>query len=110
MSCARSAPMSSQQCRHPREKPVPVTEQTSDSYAATFDTTVLGTLLSLKHEMQLMQPQSSGTIVNISSTSERGAANLSLCINPLFVDPFHRHLSSLLELRTVREDRRYCVK
>jgi NAD(P)-dependent dehydrogenase (short-subunit alcohol dehydrogenase family) len=32
-------------------KPGPVTEQTSDSYAAMFDTNVLGTLLSLKHEM-----------------------------------------------------------
>jgi NAD(P)-dependent dehydrogenase (short-subunit alcohol dehydrogenase family) len=60
-------------------KPSPVTEQTSDSYAAMFDTNVLGTLLSLKHEMRVMQPQGSGTIVNISSTmGERGAANLSL--------------------------------
>ena len=60
-------------------KPGPVTEQTSDSYAAMFDTNVLGTLLSLKHEMRVMQPQGSGTIVNISSTmGERGAANLSL--------------------------------
>ena len=48
-------------------KPGPVTEQTSDSYAAMFDTNVLGTLLSLKHEMRVMQPQGSGTIVNISS-------------------------------------------
>ncbi len=60
-------------------KPGPVTEQTSDSYAAMFDTNVLGTLLSLKHKMRVMQPQGSGTIVNISSTmGERGAANLSL--------------------------------
>jgi NAD(P)-dependent dehydrogenase (short-subunit alcohol dehydrogenase family) len=60
-------------------KPGPVTEQTSDSYAAMFDTNVLGTLLSLKHEMRVMQPQGSGAIVNISSTmGERGAANLSL--------------------------------
>src|SRR5260221_14687356 len=60
-------------------KPGPVTEQTSDSYAAMFDTNVLGTLMSLKHEMRAMQPQGSGSIVNISSTmGERGAANLSL--------------------------------
>jgi NAD(P)-dependent dehydrogenase (short-subunit alcohol dehydrogenase family) len=60
-------------------KPGPVTEQTSDSYAAMFDTNVLGTLLSLKHELRVMQPQGSGSIVNISSTmGERGAANLSL--------------------------------
>jgi NAD(P)-dependent dehydrogenase (short-subunit alcohol dehydrogenase family) len=60
-------------------KPGPVTEQTPDSYAAMFDTNVLGTLLSLKHELRVMQPQGSGNIVNISSTmGERGAANLSL--------------------------------
>jgi len=28
----------------------PMTEQTAESYAATFDTNVLGTLLSMKHE------------------------------------------------------------
>jgi NAD(P)-dependent dehydrogenase (short-subunit alcohol dehydrogenase family) len=44
-----------------------------------FDTNVLGTLLSLKHELRVMQPQGSGSIVNISSTmGERGATNLSL--------------------------------
>ncbi len=60
-------------------KPGPVTEQTPDSYTAMFDTNVLGTLLSLKHELRVMQPQGSGSIVNISSTmGERGAANLSL--------------------------------
>jgi NAD(P)-dependent dehydrogenase (short-subunit alcohol dehydrogenase family) len=60
-------------------KPGPVTEQTADSYAAMFDTNVLGTLLSLKHELRAMQPQGSGSIVNVSSTmGERGAANLSL--------------------------------
>jgi NAD(P)-dependent dehydrogenase (short-subunit alcohol dehydrogenase family) len=60
-------------------KPGPVTEQTSESYAAMFDTNVLGTLLSLKHEFRVMQRQGSGSIVNISSTmGERGAANLSL--------------------------------
>src|SRR5690348_4157293 len=30
-------------------EPGPVTEQTAESYAATFDTNVLGTLLSMKH-------------------------------------------------------------
>jgi NAD(P)-dependent dehydrogenase (short-subunit alcohol dehydrogenase family) len=49
-------------------KPGPVTEQTADSYAATFDTNVLGTLLSMKHELRVMQAQHSGSIVNISST------------------------------------------
>jgi NAD(P)-dependent dehydrogenase (short-subunit alcohol dehydrogenase family) len=48
--------------------PGPVTEQTADSYAATFDTNVLGTLLSMKHELRVMQAQGGGSIVNISST------------------------------------------
>jgi NAD(P)-dependent dehydrogenase (short-subunit alcohol dehydrogenase family) len=60
-------------------KPGPVTEQTPESYAAMFETNVLGTLLSLKHELRVMQPQGSGSIVNISSTmGGRGAANLAL--------------------------------
>src|SRR6202158_1899010 len=43
------------------------------------DTNVPGTLLSLKHELRAMQPQGSGSIINISSTmGERGAANLAL--------------------------------
>jgi NAD(P)-dependent dehydrogenase (short-subunit alcohol dehydrogenase family) len=49
-------------------QPGPVTEQTADSYAATFDTNVLGTLLSMEHELRVMQAQGSGSIVNISST------------------------------------------
>jgi NAD(P)-dependent dehydrogenase (short-subunit alcohol dehydrogenase family) len=44
-----------------------VTEQTEDSYAATFDTNVLGVLLSMKHELRVMLPQGSGSIVNVSS-------------------------------------------
>ncbi len=48
-------------------KPGPVTEQTAESYAATFDTNVLGTLLSMKHELRVMIPQGSGSIVNVSS-------------------------------------------
>jgi len=44
-----------------------VTEQTAESYAATFDTNVLGTLLSMKHELRAMLPQGSGSIVNVSS-------------------------------------------
>jgi NAD(P)-dependent dehydrogenase (short-subunit alcohol dehydrogenase family) len=59
--------------------PGPVTAATPESYASMFDTNVLGTLLSLKHELRAMQPQGAGSIVNISSTmGERGAANLSL--------------------------------
>src|SRR6266446_8587450 len=49
-------------------KPGPVTEQSAESYAATFDTNVLGTLLSLKHELRVMLPRRQGSIVNVSST------------------------------------------
>jgi NAD(P)-dependent dehydrogenase (short-subunit alcohol dehydrogenase family) len=62
-------------------KPGPVTEQTRESFAATFDTSVLGTSLSMKHELRVMQAQGAGSIVNISSTmDERGAANMSIYI------------------------------
>src|SRR3989475_13084289 len=37
-----------------------VTEQTAESYADTFDTNVLGVLLSMKHELRAMLPQGSG--------------------------------------------------
>lgn len=61
--------------------PGPVTSTTPESYAGMFDTNVLGTLLSVKHELRVMQTQGSGSIVNISSTmGERGAANLSLYV------------------------------
>ena len=57
----------------------PVTEQTAENYAATFDTNVLGVLLSMKHEMRVMQAQGSGSIVNLSSTmGHRGAPGASL--------------------------------
>jgi NAD(P)-dependent dehydrogenase (short-subunit alcohol dehydrogenase family) len=60
-------------------KPGPVVEQTAESYAATFDTNVLGTLLSMKHELRVMQAQGAGSIVNISSTyGHRGAAGASI--------------------------------
>jgi NAD(P)-dependent dehydrogenase (short-subunit alcohol dehydrogenase family) len=60
-------------------KPGPLTEQTYDGYAGMFDTNVLGTFLSLKHELRVMQSQGSGSIINLSSTmGERGAANLGL--------------------------------
>jgi NAD(P)-dependent dehydrogenase (short-subunit alcohol dehydrogenase family) len=55
-------------------KPGPVTQQTADSYASTFDTNVLGTLLSMKHELRVMLAQCSGAIVNISSTNGHAGA------------------------------------
>ncbi|MEV0567893.1 SDR family oxidoreductase [Dactylosporangium sp. NPDC050588] len=47
--------------------PGAVVEQTADTYAATFDTNVLGTLLSMKHELRVMAEQGHGSIVNVSS-------------------------------------------
>lgn len=59
--------------------PGPVTGQSAESYAATFDTNVLGVLLSMKHELRVMQAQGSGSIVNISSTmGHRGAPGASV--------------------------------
>ena len=60
-------------------KPGPATDQTAESYAATFDTNVLGTILSMKHELRVMQAQGSGSIVNISSTfGHEGGAGASI--------------------------------
>jgi NAD(P)-dependent dehydrogenase (short-subunit alcohol dehydrogenase family) len=58
-----------------------VTEQTAQSYAATFDSNVLGVLLSMKHELRAMLPQKSGSIVNVSSAYGRvGAAGASVYV------------------------------
>lgn len=62
-------------------QPGPVVDQTAASYAATFDTNVLGTLLSMKHELRVMQAQGVGSIVNISSTyGHQGAAYASVYV------------------------------
>lgn len=52
-------------------QPRPLTEETEDTYAATFDTNVLGVLLSLKHELRVMYPQKHGSIINVSSVVGR---------------------------------------
>jgi NAD(P)-dependent dehydrogenase (short-subunit alcohol dehydrogenase family) len=58
-----------------------VTEQTAESYAATFDTNVLGVLLSMKHELRVIVAQGSGSIVNVSSTyGSVGAAGASVYV------------------------------
>jgi NAD(P)-dependent dehydrogenase (short-subunit alcohol dehydrogenase family) len=62
-------------------RPGPITDQTAESYAATFDTNVLGVILSMKHEVRVMQGQRSGTIINISSTyGHEGAAGASIYV------------------------------
>jgi NAD(P)-dependent dehydrogenase (short-subunit alcohol dehydrogenase family) len=61
--------------------PGTMTDQTAETYAATFDTNVLGVLLSLKHELRVMQAQGAGNIVNVSSTYGRvGAAYASVYV------------------------------
>ena len=57
----------------------PITDQTPESYAAMFDTNVLGVLLSMKHELRVLQAQGSGSIINISSVLGQAAyANAAL--------------------------------
>jgi NAD(P)-dependent dehydrogenase (short-subunit alcohol dehydrogenase family) len=59
----------------------PLTEHSAATYAATFDTNVLGTILSLKHELKVMIAQGSGSIINLSSTmGSRGAAGASMYV------------------------------
>jgi NAD(P)-dependent dehydrogenase (short-subunit alcohol dehydrogenase family) len=58
-----------------------VVDQTAESYAATFDTNVLGVLLSMKHELRVMLGQGSGSIVNVSSAyGSVGAAGASVYV------------------------------
>ena len=60
-------------------KPGPVVEQSAATYAATFDTNVLGTLLCMKHELRVMVAQRSGSIINISSVAgHKGVAGASV--------------------------------
>ena len=60
-------------------RPGLIVDQTPESLAATFETNVLGTLLSMKYEIRAMQTQQKGSIVNISSTYGRtGAASASV--------------------------------
>lgn len=57
----------------------PITEQSADNYYATFTTNVLGTLLSMKHEMRAMLAQGHGSIVNLSSIAGQvGVAGASV--------------------------------
>src|SRR5713226_1401558 len=59
----------------------PITDQTTESYAATFDTNVLGVILSMKHEVRVMQGQGRGSIINISSTyGHEGAAGAAVYV------------------------------
>lgn len=62
-------------------QPGPLTEQSAETYATTFDTNVLGVVLSLKHELRAMYPQKHGSIINVSSVAgQRGFAGASVYV------------------------------
>jgi len=65
--------------------PGPLTEQSAESYAAIFDTNVLGLVLSMKHELRVMQAQRHGSIVNLSSI----VGHKALPGDPLYVASKH---------------------
>ncbi|WP_028479415.1 SDR family NAD(P)-dependent oxidoreductase [Nocardia sp. CNY236] len=56
--------------------PGPITDQTAQTYHDTFDTNVLGVVLSMKYEVRVMKEQASGVIINISSTVGHAAFGL----------------------------------
>jgi NAD(P)-dependent dehydrogenase (short-subunit alcohol dehydrogenase family) len=59
----------------------PIAGQTAANYRATFETNVLGTLLSLKHEIPVMLKQGSGSIINLSSIAGQvGMAGASVYV------------------------------
>ena len=62
-------------------QPGPLTEQSAETYAATFDSNVLGIVLSLKHELRAMYEQKHGSIINVSSVAGRvGFAGASIYV------------------------------
>ncbi len=57
----------------------PIVEQSAANYEDTFAVNVLGTLLSLKHEMRVMLAQGAGSIINLSSIAGQvGVAGASV--------------------------------
>ena len=72
-------------------RPSPITDQTADTYNATFDTNVLGVILSMKHQVRVMREQGSGSIINVSSTygheARRGPPSTSAASTPSKASP-----------------------
>lgn len=57
----------------------PIIEQSIENFEATMATNVLGTFLSMKHELRAMLPQGSGSIINLSSiTGQVGVVGASV--------------------------------
>jgi NAD(P)-dependent dehydrogenase (short-subunit alcohol dehydrogenase family) len=60
-------------------RPGPLTEQTEESVAETFDANVLGTVFGMKHALRVMLPRGKGSIVNVSSLlGHRGMGGVSI--------------------------------
>jgi NAD(P)-dependent dehydrogenase (short-subunit alcohol dehydrogenase family) len=56
-------------------------EQSSENYAVTFETNVLGVVLCIKHQLAAMRARGQGAIVNLSSTmGHKAAAGMSIYI------------------------------
>jgi NAD(P)-dependent dehydrogenase (short-subunit alcohol dehydrogenase family) len=61
--------------------PGSITEQSVESFSATFDANVLGTFLCMKHELRVMLQKQRGVIVNLSSTmGSRGNAQNAIYV------------------------------
>ncbi|WP_374022254.1 SDR family NAD(P)-dependent oxidoreductase [Mycobacterium sp. HNNTM2301] len=59
----------------------PMTELSEQQYSDSFDTNVLGTLLSLKYELRAMKRQGNGAVVNVTSIyGNKGFANGALYV------------------------------
>ncbi|WP_042876918.1 SDR family NAD(P)-dependent oxidoreductase [Cupriavidus necator] len=60
---------------------LPLTDQSALNYEETFTTNVLGTLLSIKHEMRVMLALGGGSIINLSSVAgQAGIAGASVYV------------------------------
>jgi NAD(P)-dependent dehydrogenase (short-subunit alcohol dehydrogenase family) len=61
--------------------PKPLIDETAETYAAVFDTNVLGVVLSMKHELRVMQSQKNGSIINLSSVvGHKGFPGVSIYV------------------------------
>jgi NAD(P)-dependent dehydrogenase (short-subunit alcohol dehydrogenase family) len=69
----------------------PITDQTAESYAATFDTNVLGVILSMKHEVRVMNGQgrapSSTSPRPTGTKARRGLPSMSAASTPSKASP-----------------------
>ena len=60
-------------------KVLPIHQQTAENYSQTFNTNVLGTLMCIKYQIQAMQNQGTGNIINVSSSvADYGCKNMSV--------------------------------